>query len=73
MQLNIKLKSKSSYFNMAVMGRKKAMVRQIIERQRNKRKEKDKEAEKKWADSTKEITPEDDAERIKKLKEAGLL
>lgn len=58
---------------MAVMGRKKAMVRQIIERQRNKRKENDKEAEKKWAETNKEITPEDDADRIKRLKEAGLL
>lgn len=58
---------------MAVMGRKKAMVRQIIENQRGKRRERDKEAEKKWADANKEITPEDDAERIKRLKEAGLL
>lgn len=58
---------------MAIMGRKRAMVRQIIERQRNQRNANDKEAEKKWADSNKEISPEDDADRIKKLKEAGLL
>lgn len=58
---------------MAIMGRKKQMVRQIIELQRNKRKEQDKDAEKKWSDLNKEITAEDDALRIAKLKEAGLL
>lgn len=58
---------------MAIMGRKKAMFRQIIENNRNKRKEQDKDAEKKWSDLNKEITAEDDALRIAKLKEAGLL
>lgn len=55
------------------MGRKKQMVRQIIERQRGQRAERDREAEQKWAEANKEISPEDDAERIRKLKEAGLL
>lgn len=55
------------------MGRKKQMVRQIIELQRNKRKEQDKDAEKKWSDLNREITAEDNALRIAKLKEAGLL
>lgn len=58
---------------MAIMGRKKQMVRQIIELQRNKRKEQDKDAEKKWSDLNREITAEDNALRIAKLKEAGLL
>ena len=58
---------------MAVMGRKKQMVGRIMQRQKNIRAERDKEAERQWSEANKEITPEDNAERIKKLKEAGLL
>lgn len=55
------------------MGRKKKLFGRIVENQRAKKKDAENEAKQHMKDKEKEITPQEHEERLKALREAGLI
>ena len=55
------------------MGRKKKLFGRIVENNRAKKRDLDKEADERMKQKEEEITPKEHEERLKALKEAGLI